>query len=40
VTAYSSALKDGVFANRPIVRKPFQREDIQNIIRGLVPGTG
>ena len=40
VTAYSSALKDGVFANRPIARKPFQREDIQNIIRGLVPGTG
>ena len=38
VTAYSAALDTTVFDRRPVVRKPFHREDIQDVVRMLLPG--
>ena len=36
VTAYWSAVEEGGFAARPVVRKPFQPTDIQNVLRALL----
>jgi CheY-like chemotaxis protein len=38
VTAYSPAVKASAFGHRPIVQKPFQPADIQNVLRKLLPG--
>ena len=39
VTAYWPALEDGVFNGRPVVRKPFQPADIQNVLQMLLRGA-
>src|SRR5262249_15192585 len=39
VTAYWPAVREGAFAERPVVRKPFVPSDIQDVVRVLLPDT-